>query len=263
MIAYATNVTDTDFTINLVMQDSTPVVADGANVQWIAATVPATCGLDECPSGICDAGTFANSPSPGQAIQILEYTEHNNAEWAYFPILFYGSPVMVNNAHASDNEPYIAAPWRIGPLRFKPLFIDHSGIQEPTARLQTISISEVEDIAVPLLENNYVIQVGRDTYSDGDFIHFPLPVAYREAPVVVANAWDSANPLIASAWGNATTGFFISLRDHDGNPVSDVEVQWIAFGVVLVEIEVSPSTATVTTGDTQEYTVKAFDQDGQ
>jgi len=223
VIAYATNVTDTTCIIHLIKQDGTPIVpADGANVQWILATYAET----------DDAGKFANSS--GQAIQIPEYAEHNNAAWAYFPILFDGTPVGVNNAHASDNEPYIAAPWSIGPLRFKPLFSDHSGIHEPTAWLHTISVGSVESSAVPLFKNDYVIQVGRDTYSDDDFIHFP--VAYDEAPVVIANAWDPVGlqPMIASVWGNATTGFFISLRYHDGTtPVAPVSVwvQWIAVGI--------------------------------
>jgi hypothetical protein len=229
-IAYATNVTDTGFTIHLIRHcDGDPGCSpvSNASVQWISATYEET----------NDAGRFTNSSE--QAIQILEYAEHNNVEWVYFPILFDGTPVAVNNAHASDNDPYIAAPWSLGPLRFKPLFSNDSGTAEPTAWLHTISVGSVESSAVPLFENDYVIQVGRDTYSDGDFIHFP--VAYDEAPVVIANAWDPVGlqPVIASVWGNATTGFFVSLRDHKGqqvapgNPdgVTSAEVQWVAVGI--------------------------------
>ena len=135
--------------------------------------------------------------------------------------------MVVNNAHASDNEPYIAAPWSIGTLRFKPLFNDHSGTPEPTAWLQTVALGG--GVTSSSFGNDYVVHVDRDTYSNGDFIHFP--VAYDEAPVVIANAWDGANPVIASVWGNAKTGFFISLRDHNGNPISNVEVQWLAVGI--------------------------------
>ncbi|MFQ5987574.1 MAG: hypothetical protein ACE5H6_01860, partial [Dehalococcoidia bacterium] len=67
------------------------------------------------------------------------------------------------------------------------------------------------------------------SYADGDFIFFPD--SFAGTPVVIANAYDGTNPVIASAWGNGTGGFFIALKYYDdGTPVSNAQVQWIAVG---------------------------------
>lgn len=231
LIAYANPVTDTEFVIHLIKHDGSPFdPGDLINIQWISAAITGEAGrIPKTTDGEIDDGT-------NQAVQILEYAEHDNAELAYFSRVFDSTPVVVNNAHASDNEAYIACPWNIVPIRFQPLFSDHFGVQMPQAQLQTVAIGKGITNSQKF-GNDYVIQVGRASCRHGDFIHFP--VAFDEAPVVIANAWDGTLPVIASAWGNSTTGFFISLRDHKGqrvafdNPdgVTSAAVQWIAVGV--------------------------------
>jgi len=255
VIAYAAPVTDTDFTIRLVKQNGSIVLpGDPANVQWIAVSVTGGIArLRTTPPADRDAGT-------GKALQTAAYADYDNAQWVYFPIVFNSTPAVVNNAHAANNEPYIAAPWNIGPLRFQPQFIDDAGVQKARARLQTIAAGG--GVTDPELRNNYIIQADRGTYSDGDFVHFSTD--FHEPPTVLANAWDAAIPVIASAWGNATTGFFIALRDLDGIPVSDVEVQWIAVGHIVDHITIPSElkTVTITAGDSLAYTVKAFFDQG-
>ena len=180
---------------------------------WIAAWTPST------PGDIARLDTTVR-----QAVQVPKYDEYHNSEVVYFPILFESTPVVVNNAHASDNKPYIAYPWNVKPLQFQPQFTDDSGIQMPIAWVQTITVAAgVPDPAL-------LIQTKSGNYRDGDLVLFP--VVYNQALAVIANAWDGANPLIVSAWGNSITGFFISIRYEDGTiPAAPVSVQWIAVGL--------------------------------
>jgi len=223
VIAYATNnqvvPPYTDFTINLI--DDTGAAAS-ASVQWIAVS----------------QGMWRLNLDERLAIQ-TEHTEHNNAVWVYYPILFDSTAVsVVNNAHSSPYsppvEPYIASPRDAGPLRFMSAFMDYDGGSPPRAWLQWIAVGEGDPTLVPDL----AIQADIGTYSNGEFVFFPT--SFTGTPVVVANAYgdpdglgpELVQPIIASAWGNGTGGFFISLRYHNPlwNPVSNAQVQWIAVG---------------------------------
>lgn len=213
VIAWAYDITDTNFKIRLI--DDAGGDPGLSSVQWIAVS----------------QGMWRLNPDERLAIQ-TEHTEHNNAEWVYYPILFDSTAVsVVNNAHSSPYsppvEPYIASPRDAGPLRFMSAFIEHDGGSPPRAWLQWIAVGEGDPTLVPDL----AIQADIGTYSDGEFVFFPT--SFTGTPVVVANAYDPATlkPVIASAWGNGTGGFFISLTDDIGASVSGANVQWIAVGL--------------------------------
>jgi len=225
VIAWAYDITDTNFKIRLI--DDGGVDAPPAQVQWIAVS----------------QGMWRLNLDERLAIQ-AEHTEHNNAVWVYYPILFDSTAVsVVNNAHSSPYsppvEPYISSPRDVGPLRFMSAFIEDDGTSPPRAWLQWIAVGAGDPTLVPDL----AIQADIGTYSDGDFVFFPT--SFTGTPVVVANACYDPDglgpappqPLIASAWGNGTGGFFISLRYDDGTtvtavaPPAQVEVQWIAVGL--------------------------------
>jgi len=216
VIAWAYDITDTNFRIRLIDKDGADISApETASVQWISVAV--------------DGFAAVIGPDSRLAIQ-TEHLERNNAVWVEFPIRFDpGITAVVNNAHSdSPFEPYIAGPRSVGPARFMSAFIDDTGDPPDRAWLQTIAVGE----GAP--DTNLMIQVGNSThdesvsYKDGDFIFFPT--SFAGTPVVVANAYAGGKPVIASAWGNASHGFFISLWDDDGNPVTSAEVQWMAVG---------------------------------
>ena len=224
VIAWAYDITDSAFDLRLIDDDGVAVAS--ASVQWIAVAV--------------DGFAAVIDPDSRLAIQ-TEHIERNNAVWVEFPIRFDpGITAVVNNAHSdSPFEPYIASPRSLVPARFISAFIDHTGDSPDRAWLQTIAVGE----GAP--DTNLMIHVGNSaydesaSYQDGDFIFFPT--SFAGTPVVVANAYgdpDGAGPelpqpLIASAWGNASHGFFISLRYHNGASVTSAfpaEVQWMAVG---------------------------------
>lgn len=213
VIAWAANVSAVGFDIQLIEQEFGNPVAN-AQVQWIAVAVEGSVGVLD--------------PDSRLAIQ-TEHLERHNAFWVDFPIHFDpGITAVVNNAYSGSTfEPYITCPRSVGPARFISGFIDHTGGSPDRAWLQTIAVGE----GAP--DTNLLIQAGSSaysatTYSDGDFIFFPD--SFAGIPVVVANAEVGGVPVIASARGNATSGFFISLWDFNGNPVFNAEVQWIAVG---------------------------------
>ncbi|TET40268.1 MAG: hypothetical protein E3J65_01610 [Dehalococcoidia bacterium] len=218
VIAWATSVTSGGFNIQLINKDGGNPGA--SSVQWIAVAVERSVGV--------------LAPDSRLAIQ-TEHLERRNAIWVDFPIHFDpGITAVVNNAYSGSTfEPYITCPRSVGPARFISAFIDDTGGSPDWAWLQTIAVGE----GAP--DTNLLIQAGSSaysatTYSDGDFIFFPT--SFAGTPVVVANAYDGANPVIASARGNATSGFFISLMYWTGAnwvPVpaaAPVDVQWIAVG---------------------------------
>jgi len=211
VIPYATSITDVDFVINLI--DDAGGDPGLSSVQWIAVS----------------QGMWRLNPDERLAIQ-TEHTEHNNAVWVYYPILFDSTAVsVVNNAHSSPYsppvKPYIASPRDVGPARFMSAFIEHDGGSPPRAWLQWIAVGAGDPTLVPDL----AIQADIGTYSDGDFVFFPTP--FTDIPVVVANAEVGGVPVIASARNNGTSGFFVSLTDDSGASVSGANVQWIAVGL--------------------------------
>lgn len=205
VIACALNIENTDFDVAVIDHNGNEVTS--ATVNWLA--VPEGC----------------STLDPGSQQMILrEYTYRDVSQRVEFPLAFDTAPTIVNNAHSDEPyEPYIVLAADTKPGSFIPIFVDHERVSPAKAWLQTLAVGPGEP------DPNLMIQARSANYSDGDFISFPY--SYTAMPTVIANACYHDEPMIASARNNSAGGFYISLRDHEGNPVYDAEVRWVAVGL--------------------------------
>jgi hypothetical protein len=154
-----------------------------------------------------------------------------NGDFISYDLDFPGRPDVVTCAQDSWT-PMVACPANHASDGFYLSLIDHDGNAVAEAWVLWIAVYPHEYVDP---RSGLMIETGCGQWGHGDFI--PYDLDFPGAPRVVTCAQYGSTPKMACPVNHSADGFYLALKDHNGNTVDNAWVLWLAIYPSEVELE--------------------------